>query len=124
MSQKFEATFDEFIKELGGKRIPPVSTQGQMRADYIFRRSANLSIDVILELKSLEEEGYDLYLAKAQAMASEWIKTGRLIVVGQVAVNYRDLSQNSEATGTIYSSRSRRIWFGRRTDRSRKQKPT
>lgn len=92
MSQKFEARFDEFIIELGGERIPPASTQGEMRADYIFRRSATLLIDVILELKSLEEEGYDLYLAKAQAMASGWIKTGRLIVVGQVAVNYRDLS--------------------------------
>jgi hypothetical protein len=63
MSQKFEARFDEFIKELGGKRIPPANTPGEQRADYIFRRSATLSVDVILELKSLEEEGYELYLA-------------------------------------------------------------
>ena len=34
MSQKFEATFDEFIKELGGERIPPARAQGEMRADY------------------------------------------------------------------------------------------
>lgn len=26
MSQKFEARFDEFIKELGGERIPPAKT--------------------------------------------------------------------------------------------------
>ena len=92
MSQKFEARFDEFIKELGGERIPPASTQGEMRADYAFRRSTTLSIDVILELKSLEEEGYELYLAKLQAMVSEWLRTGKLIVMGQRAVNYRDLS--------------------------------
>lgn len=92
MSQKFESRFDEFIKELGGERIPPASAQGEMRADYLVRRSATLSIEVILELKSLEEEGYELYLAKLREMVSEWIKTGRLIVAGQVAVNYRDLS--------------------------------
>jgi hypothetical protein len=92
MSQKFEARFDEFIKELGGERIPPANAPGEQRADYIFRRSPALSIDVILELKSLEEEGYELYLAKLQAMVSDWLKIGKLIVVGQAAVNYRDLS--------------------------------
>ena len=34
MSQNFETTFDKLIKELGGERIPPLSTQGEMRADY------------------------------------------------------------------------------------------
>jgi hypothetical protein len=92
MSQKFEARFDEFIKDLGGKRIPPASTPGEMRADYIFHRSATLSIDVVLELKSMEEEGYEPYLARLKEMVSDWIKTGKLIVVGQVAINYRDLS--------------------------------
>jgi hypothetical protein len=91
MSQKFEARFDEFIKELGGERIPPAKTPGEQRADYLFRCAA-LSIDVILELKSLEEEGYEFYLSKRQAMISEWLRTGKLIVVGQAAVNYRDLS--------------------------------
>ena len=43
MSQKFEARFDGFIRELGGERIPPASTRGEMRADYLFRRSASLS---------------------------------------------------------------------------------
>jgi hypothetical protein len=92
MSQKFEARFDEFIKELGGERIPPANTPGEQRADYLFQRSATLSIDVILELKSLDEEGYEPYLAKIQAMSAEWLRTGKLIVVGQAAVNYRDLS--------------------------------
>ena len=61
--------FGEFIKEIGGERIRPASTPGEMRAGYLFRRSAALSIDVILELKSLEEEGYELYIAKAQIVA-------------------------------------------------------
>jgi hypothetical protein len=91
MSQKFEARFDEFIKELGGERIPPAQTPGEQRADYLFRRCAVLSIDVVLELKSLDEEGYEPYLAKLKAMTSEWRRSGKLVVVGQAAVNYRDL---------------------------------
>jgi hypothetical protein len=92
MSQEFEARFDEFIKELGGDRIPPAKTPGEQRADYLFGRCAALSIDVVLELKSLDEEGYEPYLAKLKAMTSEWRRTGKLVVVGQAAVNYRDLS--------------------------------
>ena len=35
MSQKFEARFDEFIKELGGERIPPLeSFRENMRKRY------------------------------------------------------------------------------------------
>jgi hypothetical protein len=92
MSQKFEARCDEFIKELGGERIPPADTPGEQRADYLFARCAALSIDVIIELKSLEDEGYERYLEKLRAMSSEWLRTGKLIVVGKAAVNYRDLS--------------------------------
>ena len=40
----------------------------------------------------MEEEGYEPYLARLKEMVSDWIKTGKLIVVGQVAINYRDLS--------------------------------
>ena len=122
MSQKFEARFDEFIKELGGERIPPAQTPGEQPADYLFRRCAVLSIDVVLELKSLDEEGYEPYLAKLKAMTSEWRRTGKLVVVGQAAVNYATSPRNSEATGTLSSTRSFRTRFGRLTGRSRKQK--
>lgn len=92
MSRQFEARFDKFVEELGGERIPPSDKPAEKRADYLFRRSAVLSIEVILELKSLEEEGYEAYLQKLGAMTSEWLRTGKVIVVGKAAVNYRDLS--------------------------------
>lgn len=103
-------------------RIPPATTQGEMRADYFFRRSATLSIDVILELKSLEEEGYELYIAKAQAMISEWLKTGKLIVVGQVAVNYRDLLPELRSDRDAILTPFVQNLVRRQTGRSRKQK--
>ncbi len=66
MNQKFEARFAEFIKELGGERIPPAKTPGEQLADYLFRCCAVLSIDVVLELKSLDEEGYEPILRNSR----------------------------------------------------------
>jgi len=93
LSKSFEDIFDKFVGQTGGQRLPEEPKSGRKRADYLYRKSESLPIDILLEMKSLEDEGYQKYVQDTQQMIANWLRLGRIVVMGTAAVKYHRVAE-------------------------------
>jgi hypothetical protein len=85
-----EATIDEVVRLAGGQRVHallPANFQQSKNADYFFSTE-----NVIAELKSLQQESFDLdYRQKMNEMTQDWMRRGLIYAFGRPAITLRTL---------------------------------
>jgi hypothetical protein len=79
LANDFEGHFRDFVRSLGGAVLPEGNNES---ADFLFQED-----DVVVELKTLEEEARSEYERKLQALAESWMKRGLLIGFGRVQIS-------------------------------------
>jgi len=89
-----EATFNEFVKTVGGEPIDQLlpNNAGRKRADFLFR-----SVGVIAELKCMERD-IDMaeYRRKLTLRLNEWHRRGIIRVYGTTRLSLRNLPKTCQ----------------------------
>lgn len=90
MEATIEGTIDEVVRLASGQRVDtllPANFQQSKNADYFFPTE-----NVIAELKSLQQESFDLdYRQKMNEMTQDWMRSGLIYAFGRPVITLRTL---------------------------------
>jgi hypothetical protein len=84
MAENFEVTFRECVKSVGGEVLPENAARS---ADFLFSPD-----NVVVELKTLQEDARREHAEKLQFLVNDWMKRGLMLVFGRAVISLPKLN--------------------------------